>query len=363
MSATQRPFASDAVEHASPAVLPSQTLFSSGGARSAAASRGPARAATQRLSERTRVIEAWNTPSLSTIGPRATSLGAAPGADARARRCTRARDGAAAVESAAQAAYAARVMRLQLPSFLALATLAACGPGKNDSADPTESTSSASTTSEPTSAGPTATEGPTTGLTTDADSSGASTGAQTPCGDTLPPEGAPCAPDGADCAPDADPCNPYTGAMCNQGMWTYYEVGPGDPMTCGGGCDPFPTEGQSCSMEGSSCSSGCEEQCSFCNIVTCEGGTWMNMEVFPAPCLSCEELCPFVTAAACPGGPPDVAACVAGCMSGTELCPPEFSDVRACAGLNPTFSCDELGRPTVVGCETDFDALYACLGP
>lgn len=191
---------------------------------------------------------------------------------------------------------------------------------------------------------------------------GSTGGGVVPCGMTLPPEGSACAMQGEDCAPDADPCNPYTGARCEGGVWQYYEVGPGDPMTCGGGCEPFPMDGQPCTMEGASCSTGCEDQCQFCNLVSCEGGVWKALEVFPADCLDCPEICPFTVMAMCANGPPDEAACVAGCMDGMAACKIEFSDMLACAGSMPTFMCNADERPTIAGCETRFDALYACLG-
>lgn len=203
-----------------------------------------------------------------------------------------------------------------------------------------------------------------TGSTTDATggSGGGSTGGMSvPCGTELPPEGSACAMEGEDCAPGADPCDPYVGALCTDGLWMHYEVGPGDPNMCGG-CEPFPMEGQACGMEGASCSTGCQDQCQFCNIVNCENGVWHALEVFPAPCLDCAGICEFTVVPMCEAGPPDVAACVAGCMDGMVACKIEFSNVLACAGEMPTFSCNGDQRPTIAGCEAQFDALYVCLG-
>lgn len=214
-------------------------------------------------------------------------------------------------------------------------------------------------TSSGTSGGSSSTTDPTGGS---GSATGSSGGMTVPCGTELPPEGSACAMEGEDCAPDADPCLPYTGARCEGGMWSYYEVGPGDPMTCQDSCDPFPMEGAACMTEGKSCTSGCEDQCQFCNIIKCEGGVWVHLEAPPAPCLSCDELCPFVVEAMCPNGPPDVAACLPGCADSLAQCPTEFSAVRACAGLAPKFSCDMDGRPVVAGCEGAFADLYTCLG-
>lgn len=204
----------------------------------------------------------------------------------------------------------------------------------------------------------------TTGAGTSEGSTGAPTtgGEVVPCGDVLPPEGSPCATPNEDCAPDADPCAGYTGALCTGGQWTYYEVGAGDPSQCEPSCDPFPTDGQACSIEGASCSTGCQNVCEFCNVVVCEDGVWGNIEVFPLPCLDCQEICAFTVVPMCAGGPPDAAACVAGCQDGMAMCEIAFSEMLGCAGTMPTFSCDEQQRPTIAGCEAEFAALYMCLG-
>ena len=137
----------------------------------------------------------------------------------------------------------------------------------------------------------------------------------------------------------------------------------GTSTSDGAECDPFPSEGDLCSVPGAYCSSDCSDQCQFCNILECRDGAWGNAEVFPVPCLECEPLCELSVAAGCAAGAPDQAACVTGCqeiMAGP--CSIEHSDTRACAGETPTFTCDAEGRPIVAGCEDDFTALYACLG-
>lgn len=141
--------------------------------------------------------------------------------------------------------------------------------------------------------------------------------------------------------------------------------------TGGGGgasvaCDPmnFPAEGSPCAKEGDFCSSGCEDPCMFCNVMNCTNGVWTRVEVFPAPCLSCEEVCVPVVAAQCAGGPPDQAACVQGCnQNQMGACKIAFNQMLACIGPSPTFTCDVMTRPTVAGCEMQFEKLYMCIMP
>lgn len=136
----------------------------------------------------------------------------------------------------------------------------------------------------------------------------------------------------------------------------------GDPVVC----DPnnLPAEGTPCANEGEFCSPGCEDPCEFCNVVKCEGGTWQGLEVFPADCLSCDQVCPLVLNGQCPAGPPDLDACVAGCGANeVGECSLLYHKVLACIGATPTFTCDLVGRPTIVRCAAEFEALYACIMP
>lgn len=140
--------------------------------------------------------------------------------------------------------------------------------------------------------------------------------------------------------------------------------------TGGGGapvaCDPMnlPAVGSPCMTEGEFCSPGCEDPCQFCNVVTCTKGAWQNLEVFPASCLSCDEVCVPVVAAQCSGGPPNQMACVQGCnQNQMGTCKIAFNQMLACVGSMPMFSCDAMNRPTVTGCEMQFDKLYACIMP
>jgi hypothetical protein len=130
-------------------------------------------------------------------------------------------------------------------------------------------------------------------------------------------------------------------------------------------CDPMnlPADGSPCAKEGESCSPGCEDPCSFCNVKICTNGVWSNVEAFPAPCLSCEDVCVPVVDAKCAGGPPDQAACVQGCeMNQMGNCKIAFNQMLACVGSTPTFTCDAMTRPTVVNCDMEFEKLYTCLG-
>lgn len=263
------------------------------------------------------------------------------------------------------------------PLALALALLApACGPKQagdteTDATDTTDTTDATTSTAATTDAGSTTaatdpdstTADPTEALT---DPTGDPPVA---CGDPLPPEGSPCATEGEDCAPNASECDPYIGAMCIDGAWDHYEVGPGDPDRCPDPTDcnpddPLPREGSPCEHEGDSCGGPCADPCQFCNIMQCTEGTWQHLEVFPNECLGCEDVCEFVVAAECAGGPPDLETCVAGCEQNLAgRCALLHNQMLGCIGGAPSFACDAMDRPVVVGCEARFDALYACTMP
>lgn len=126
--------------------------------------------------------------------------------------------------------------------------------------------------------------------------------------------------------------------------------------------DTVPAEGTPCTAEGQSCNSGCQDPCSFCNIVTCEDGIWKGMEAFPAECLDCDAVCEAVVTAACAEGPPDQKECVLGCQeTANGQCSLVFNQMLACIGGSPTFTCDDNGAPFVVGCEDQFESLDGCL--
>lgn len=76
-----------------------------------------------------------------------------------------------------------------------------------------------------------------------------------------------------------------------------------------GACPMDITEGGSCTSEGQICGGPCTDECSFCNLWRCNGGTWQRMEAFPAPCFDCGDLrcrqdteyCQHTTGGAPPG--------------------------------------------------------------
>ncbi|HEY0138577.1 MAG TPA: hypothetical protein VGB85_31050 [Nannocystis sp.] len=219
-------------------------------------------------------------------------------------------------------------MAYRASSTLALLLLAACGPGTDDVSATASTTDTSGDTTTGTTTNPTT--GPTTGQTT-----GVTTEATTE----------------ATTGQTSDPTTGATGQTTD--ATTGDEVCP----------DQFPQDGTPCTSEGLSCSTGCEDPCEFCNVVQCENGTWQNLEVFPYDCLDCESVCEFVVPAACAGGPPDQAACVAGCMDNLAGdCKLVFNQMLGCIGSMPTFTCNAETRPTVAGCEDRFTELYACMG-
>lgn len=217
---------------------------------------------------------------------------------------------------------------------------------------------------------------------------------------TLPAVGSPCSPDGQNCSDSEDPCGLVL--ECEAGTWqervndepacqttetpTTFSDDTGvtttgtsttgeptttsptttattDATTGAADCDPLPEEGSPCATEGEFCSAGCEDPCQFCNVRQCTGGVWQNLEAPPAQCLDCAEVCEFVVPAMCAGGPPDEPTCVSGCMDSlASECELLFKQMLACIGPAPAFTCDAATRPTVVGCDAQFTALYECMG-
>jgi hypothetical protein len=45
----------------------------------------------------------------------------------------------------------------------------------------------------------------------------------------------------------------------------------------------------------------------------------------------------------------------------TGPCAVEFSSAVTCGDEPPAFTCDASDRPTIPGCEAQFEALYGCL--
>ncbi|MBX3276095.1 MAG: hypothetical protein KF729_37935 [Sandaracinaceae bacterium] len=71
-----------------------------------------------------------------------------------------------------------------------------------------------------------------------------------------------------------------------------------------------------CTAEGAYCGGPCTDPCSFCNIITCSGGTWTRLEVFPAPCFDCGD--------------------ARRCVTGEQHCVRQYSDI---GGEPDTFDC------------------------
>jgi len=246
-------------------------------------------------------------------------------------------------------------MACRTPSTLALlfvTLVPACGPGADETTAGTSS--STITTSDPTTGQ--ATTSTTTGQTseqTTGQTSQTSQTSQTTAATT----------DQTTDATTDQTTDQTTDATTNQTSDATTEQTT-DATTGEAACpDEFPEEGTPCTNEGQFCNSGCESPCQFCNIMHCENGIWQRLEAPPAQCLDCESVCEFVVAAGCAGGPPDQAACVAGCMNTMASdCAIAFDKMLACIGPEPTFSCDAAARPTVVGCDANFDELYMCMG-
>ncbi|MBK7827603.1 hypothetical protein [Nannocystis sp.] len=211
------------------------------------------------------------------------------------------------------------------PLVLSLALLAACGPGTNTSDAGTDTTDSGPGTTQAASTGDT----PTTDTPTTANNT-------------------------------SDPTLATSSATSSAtSEATTADATTGEPVCP----DVFPEDGAPCDAEGLTCGGPCEDPCSFCNVIRCEGGKWAQLEVFPADCPDCETVCALVVPLACMAGPPDMDTCVTGCQT-TQAgnCGLVYNIMLACIGGAPSFICDADGHPNVAGCETQFADLYACLG-
>ncbi len=116
-------------------------------------------------------------------------------------------------------------------------------------------------------------------------------------------------------------------------------------IACGGGSPTF-----SCGTNGMVYTDGCEDE---------QDAVYACLSGMPPTCM---QTCPDVVATGCDNGPPDVDDCTEGCAAAEADCPAEFNAVIACGGLNPTYSCGANDMIYTDGCETEQDALYACLG-
>lgn len=198
------------------------------------------------------------------------------------------------------------------------------------------------------------------------------------CGDALPMEGSLCTREGQECLPDETGCGLYTGMRCASGVWVFFEAGTG---VCTGGdstggdtetptvacSEELPPEGTRCEQDGEECAPG-KDVCAGYAGAACTQGHWKRFEVpagTPEQCqatVDCAAVCEAVLAAKCPAGPADDPACASDCMSRvTGPCVVEFSSAVTCGGETPSYTCDASDRPTISGCEGQFEALYGCL--
>jgi hypothetical protein len=77
---------------------------------------------------------------------------------------------------------------------------------------------------------------------------------------------------------------------------------------------------------------------------------------------SCADICPALVAEQCPDGPPSQEECVTGCEEiRSGPCETEYDALFACSGLAPNYACTAQGSVTVVGCESEFDAMWTCV--
>jgi len=95
------------------------------------------------------------------------------------------------------------------------------------------------------------------------------------------------------------------------------------------GCpaDPGAAEGTPCSIEGKTCGTCDPDPCRWCNLLHCQNGKWIRVEVYPDPNCACgalltcaaDEYCEKTHPGACGGTPVPPAGCPANCAATT--CP------------------------------------------
>jgi len=131
---------------------------------------------------------------------------------------------------------------------------------------------------------------------------------------------------------------------------------------------------------------GCEAGLALCPDETAAVGGCVGLEVVytcgpdgPVPvgceveqaaivdCLEalearCDTDCQAIVAAGCANGPPDLQSCTDGCDAAIFGCPEETADYMDCAGPSPTFTCTGDGIPTPEGCQSETEAVAACVG-
>lgn len=183
-----------------------------------------------------------------------------------------------------------------------------------------------------------------------------------------------CTREGEECTPDEMGCGLYTGVRCDGGVWVFFEVGTGQCTGGSGGAsdesgdtasvpcgDEVPAEGTPCEAEGEDCAppaGACDGNVG----AMCSAGHWTRYELDPMDCeLDCAEICAATITAACSAGPADAEACASECEARRAgMCASVYLDAVACGPQPPSFTCDAAGRPSITGCEPQFEALYQC---
>ena len=76
----------------------------------------------------------------------------------------------------------------------------------------------------------------------------------------------------------------------------------------------------------------------------------------------CSDVCTSIMAEQCPNGPPTQSECATLCQEfRSGACAGPNQTLFDCAGQSPNFVCDTQGFITVMGCETQYSALIACV--
>ncbi len=83
---------------------------------------------------------------------------------------------------------------------------------------------------------------------------------------------------------------PPTNCTCSTSGWQCpVDAGVDAPIDCP--ADPSAALGTPCSEEGRTCGGPCTDHCAFCNIIRCQSGRWVGLEVFPDPTCTTTFAC------------------------------------------------------------------------
>lgn len=151
-------------------------------------------------------------------------------------------------------------------------------------------------------------------------------------------------PSGGDDAGVGQDANPDTGAT----EAGHVDTSTGDETGQEGGDDWCPDdldpslEGTPCSGPDRTCGTCPDDPCSFCNLMMCQGGTWVWAEAFPHPDCLMETTAPFDcgTGTCQPGEYCYATGCgVDGCTPPEPECRPIPQGCQMCSCLVPSGSC------------------------